>query len=210
MKKFLLGVVLSVFFVTNSAFAMTFSQPVKIGGIHYSQVSRGGISFENATENDGSGTARFGDSIDSLYVHVHNNSYKMKFGAKNESNTITIHARVYFEIFKLASNERGNFFVIKDRYDLLESEKYILLGKKKDGTFVKYFDTEELRKKYFGKQWQGIWFRGIKAQDDMIIVHYQRNLDGRKMQIDSADERGEFRFKWDERAQWFGVEHIVY
>ena len=210
MKKFLLGVVLSVLLVTNAAFAMTFQQPVKIGGIRHSQVSRGGISFENAVENNGTGTARFGDSTDPLYVHVNNNSYVMKFGAKNKSNTITIPAKVYFEIFKLSSNERGNFFVIKDFYDLLETEKYILLGKKKDGTFVKYFDTDEVRKKYFGKQWQGIWFNAIKTQGDTIIISYQRNLDGRQMRTDFADERGEFHFKWDERAQWFGVEQIVY
>ena len=226
MKKFFIGVVLSVLFVANSAFAMTFSQPVKIGEFGWSQVG-GGFVFTNATENNGDirttrgnrkqygkGTARFGNSNDSLYVHY--NSYQksftvVKFGANDVSNTVNFDISVLdYRIFSISNSDRGNFYLLSGGYDLLENDRIIFLGRKSDGTWVKYFDTENLLKKYFGQQQLGYWFNGFKVHDNAISINYRRNFDGRAMSRDYADEYGEFRFKWDDNAQWFSVEQIKY
>ena len=225
MKKFFVGVVLSVLLIANSALAGTFSQPVKIGEFYWDL--NGGFFIKDAAENNGSvytinrhniqtygrGTARFGDSNDSLYVHYNGyvKPFTGYFGAKNASNTIEIGlGETSATIYAIATNGLGNLYLIKGGgMTFLENCWFILLGRKNDGTFVKYFDTEDIHKRYFPQRF-GYWFNDIKTQGDAIVVCYRRNLDGREMSNYSADEYGEFRFKWDERAQWFSVEQVIY
>lgn len=90
---------------------------------------------------------------------------------------------------------------------------YVLLGRRSDGVFVKYFDMEDINVKYFGLQkstygtTKGLrspWYRNCHCQDDTIVIEYERFV-GKNF-----CKAGEFRFKWNESAQWFGVEQVVY
>lgn len=63
---------------------------------------------------------------------------------------------------------------------------------------------------YFGghiayKQRGGVDYDEPKFQNDTIIVTYKNYTDIGKM-----INQGEFRFKWDEKAQWFSVEQVKY
>ena len=88
----------------------------------------------------------------------------------------------------------------------VSGDKYSLLGRKSDGTFVKYFDTWSISEKYFGKRFipnRG-FYDGWHCDRDTIIIEYARFGErGKKIKI------GEFRFKWDDKAQWFGVGVLI-
>ena len=225
MKKFL-GLLAILMMISSSCLAMTFSQHVKLGSIVF--INAPGFSFHDVTSNNGTkiesrragnyfsqGVARFGDGNDALFFHYKQvtrekryNDMITAFGSENIRNTVNITIKMP-RIHKINSDNGIIFYLIEDGNDLAEEDRYTLIGKKKDGTFIEYFDTDKIRKRYFGQQWQGIWFKSLKANENTIIINYQRNLDGRVMGR-TADENGEFRFKWDEKAQWFGVEQVIY
>ena len=230
MKKiFVLGVVLSVLFVAQSAFAMTFSQPVKIGQIGY--LNQGGFELSSASSNKGEpivvrgrtlskkGVAIFGDGSDALYFHYALGTREKRgldivtaFGGNDIKNTISITNMKMPDLYKISTDQKITLYSIEDGNDLDEEDRYILIGKRADGVFVEYFDTDKIRQRYFGKQWSGIRFYDIKFQGNTIVIRYDRNTQGKGFASVKykADEHGEFRFKWDDAAQWFSVEQIVY
>ena len=228
MKKFL-GLLLMLMMIASNCLAMTFSQPVKIGSIGL--INAPGFSFNDVTHNNGTkiesrragnyfsqGVARFGNGDDVLFFHYKQGTREKRyndmitaFGSENIRNTVNITIKMP-RIYKINSDNGVTFYLIEDGNDLAEEDRYTLIGKKKDGTFVEYFDTDKIRKRYFGQQWQGIWFKDIKCQGNQMIIHYERNTQGKGFTsiYNKADEFGEFRFKWDDKAQWFGVEQVVY
>ena len=104
MKKILLGVVLSVLFVANSAFAMTFQQPVKLGAFVWMQVHHNSFEFRGATYNSGQanieqrsgktyyikGVARFGDGDSAIWLHYNKESRPPygRLGGQNANNVL--------------------------------------------------------------------------------------------------------------------------
>ena len=81
---------------------------------------------------------------------------------------------------------------------------YLIIGKKSDGRFVKYIDTRDITRRYFG--WDGtgvspIVYLDMYTQGNTLIVPYYH--------LRNNKSRREFRFKWDDKAQWFGVEQII-
>ena len=130
------------------------------------------------------------------------------------------------KIFQVKNDSSIKFFILKTSEGA--PSNIILIGKK-DGKWIKYFETYSLLKKYFGDRyyfdsWAGInvgkksevrfgnkFRHGLYCSNDTIIIEYEKN-NGGKGPIFGKDtnEFGEFRFKWDEAAQWFGVEQVVY
>ena len=255
MKKILLGVVLSILFVANSAFAMTFQQPVKIG--NFFGTPMGGFVINGATQNNGElfkmrngkiidtktyratvygkGVAQFGTGVDALYLHYDFYKYivdygksfggnyqegaknGVKFGGKNNERLISFNKQISetsCAIEKISTNENLALYMLIYN-PAAGSRDYILIGRRADGTWVKYFDMEGINVKYFGlsKDNYGttmgnrcpIIYEKYRCQGDTIIIDYKRSR-GKSGYV----KEGEFRFKWDEHAQWFGVEHIVY
>lgn len=220
MKKFLLGVAFSVIFVVNSAFAMTFSQPVEIGWMGWSQVGKGagGFSCKNASKIEGSyytkyhrdntytygkGIAYWSDSNETVYVHFdayEKNHYSIRFGTKEIKNTIEI-GILNTWIYKILTDEGIVMYAFRDWYG--PDSDWVVVGKRKDGTFVKYFNTVEITKKYFAPSRYG----AQPVQYDIPIA--ERNTLIFKYRATGAII-GEFRFKWDDKAQWFGVEQVIY
>ena len=85
-----------------------------------------------------------------------------------------------------------------------------ILGKQKNGKWVVYIDSKKLSNKYFGgkdayKEDGGVIYDEPTCREDSIVVTYRRwHWKG------TSKPEGELRFKWDESAQWFGVEQVVY
>lgn len=49
-----------------------------------------------------------------------------------------------------------------------------------------------------------IYDKPICRNDSIVIVYRRWHWKG------MSDPEGEFRFKWDDAAQWFGIEQVVY
>ena len=242
MKK-ILGVLLLLLIMSANCFAMRFSQPLETGfSIIKTQVG-GGTIVKNATQNNGDfykrtyngqtivfdgkgknnlvkygkGVASFGKGADALFAHYdsYSKDSKVYFGGQNIKNTIPIDSMIYGEeIFKIATDEGITFYMIHTSYDLPDETWWTLIGRRKDGVWVKYFSSLEVTKKYFGKQgnvWNGlsICCDNFRVNDDTIIIEYSRyNKNSGKR--GNPIKEGEFRFKWNDSAQWFGVEQIIY
>jgi len=197
---------------SGNCFAMQFSQPIEIGQIGTIQVG-GGISVKNAFYNNGSqynrkndpdrygkGIAGFGEKDNALYVHYdyYNARDTFYFGDKNKNNTIKDNF-LYFQLYKINTNEGINIYSLYKSYG--PEFDYLIIGRRADGRFVKYIDTREITKRYFG--WNGesaspVMYRNLSVQNDTLTMEYQRY--GNKQRI-----QGKFYFKWDDKAQWFGI-----
>ena len=221
----------ALFVFSANCFAMTLSQPQKIGQIRY--VNLPGFDLSDATSNNGeqmhlegnrwrglglcvykNGIARFGSDSNALYFHYRQgtiekkyNDTLMAFGASDIRNTVNIDILCPY-IFKINTNEGSAFYLLDDGYD--PEGRITLIGRGKDGRWVKYFETYSIKKTYFGGQSYGVCFYQPAVIDNAIIIRYDRNFDGRNLQRNDIDEQGEFRFKWDDKAQWFSVEQVVH
>lgn len=236
MKKLYLVLLMWIFFSTN-CFAMTFSQPVKIGEVILPPMGYFDIkeySYHNGTlcKEKGyerlklyeKGFARFGEGSEALFFHYDvNQKVKIpdsnyygamsRFGSQDVKNAVQIWVGIPTIIWKIKTDSDMMFYMLEngDASGMVGTTR-TLIGRKKDGTFVKYFSTYEIKNSYLGKpthkdkkieQSNKIFF-----EENTIIIPYYvfTNIEGDYRNIPV----GEFRFKWDEAAQWFGVEHVVY
>ena len=197
---------------------------------------KGGYFIEGANYNSGNrvihgknasnyetyqeGLARWGEGKNALYCKYDTNTpadsrgfvYGMKFGGKD---MYIFSEDSWREISKIETDEGITLYPLYFRYKRFT--KLDILGCRKDGTWVKYIDMESVIEKYYGKNPRNVdviggaetWERSdnyIVCQGDTIIVPYHVFAYNPYRKIES----GEFRFKWDDAAQWFGIEHIVY
>ena len=96
--------------------------------------------------------------------------------------------------------------VLEQQFDV-RGDKYVLLGRKSDGIFVKYFDTWIISETYFGQGKRippGAFYSDWYCKGNTVVIEYSKYDKMGKIKI------GEFRFKWDEKAQWFSVEQVKY
>lgn len=216
--KMVLGVMLGTLMLSGNALAMTFSEPLEIGCIGMSQ-KVGGFTCKNESANNGDyytkynknnthsfgkGVARFGNGADALYVHynVYQNRGEVKLGGENIANTVSLNILNEW-IYRIKSDDGITLYAIRFWYG--PDSDWRIIGRKKDGTFVKYIDTMDITEKYFGMSTYGaspVRYDIPVCQNDTMIIHYM----GQK----SREYLGEFRFKWDYNAQWFGVEQVAY
>lgn len=203
------------FLLSGNCFAMQFSQPIEIGQIGTILVG-GGVSVKSAFYNNGSqynkkndpdrygkGIAGFGEKNNALYVRYdyYNERDIFYFGDKDKNNTIE-DKFLHFKLYEINTNEGINIYLLYKSYG--PEADYLIIGKKDDGRFIKYIDTKEITRRYFG--WDGtgvspIVYLDIYTQGNTLIVPYYH--------LRNNKSRGEFRFKWDDKAQWFGVEQII-
>ena len=232
MKRFL-GLLVMLMIIASNCLAMTFSQPVKIGEIIYPPVGEGMI-IKNATytSNKPKGNfqkdslypndtlARFSDGENSIYVH-HVKVYNVtpRFGDENINNTIPVETGLYgIRIFQVKNDSAIKFYLLVTQDADGRATTWSCIGKK-GSQWIKYFDTRNIRKKYLGDKSgvQCIFSDGVSyemsggnstyartyCKNDTIVMEYRKYEK-------NITKRGEFRFKWDESAQWFGVEQVVY
>lgn len=214
--NFLMVLLITIFLVSGDCFAMKFFQLVNIGSMGYPPAA--GITFSNAISNSGnvvgifqndkmydSGIAQFATGDDAIYVHYGSHQHPY-FGDKNKNNTIQIKVGLYGEIiFQIKSDSKIKFYILKNMEAMAGFINYVCLGKREDGKFVKYFETNDVLKQYFGTiiPRKGHYIEKISCNNDTIIVEYMQWEDYGKA-------KGEFRFKWNDDAQWFGVEQVVH
>ena len=214
MKKFL-GAVVATVLISNSAAAMQFSQPEKLGMVTWSQVRANGYIFDGETSNKGTkkssgsnyniyskGVAKYGNGEDALYIHYDDShSTFCNLGSKDISNTQKV-GLFCDVIYKITTNKGITLYPINYIYGPAGS--YTIIGRQKDGKWVKYIDTDEIAKQYLGLNsltgGEMIFF--LSSQGDTLVMKYRPNR--------SRYDIGEFRFKWDDAAQWFSVEQIKY
>ena len=218
MKK-IFSLIAFMMLISSTCLAMTFSQPVKIGGgVTWSQA--GGFLVNGAinnkveknfyrggriTERFSKGVAQFGNENEIVYEHYDYEKYKTRvlIGGENISNTFSIEGIENYLIYSIRNDSNIKMYMILLGNDVHWEDGYIIFGKRADGRFVKYFDTYELRKKYFGDA--DITFGDIIFDKDKITIFYESKTSSHRY-----TKIGEFRFKWDEAAQWFGIEQVVY
>lgn len=181
-------------------------------------------SGKNGSARYGKGIARFGNGNEALYAHY--DAYNIKhdqtihFGGKDIKNTIPISSFIFAEeIYKISTNEGITFYMFHTRYDLPDESWWTLIGRRNDGSWVKYFDSDSVTEKYFGKSaraghagvWSGqsICCDNFRVNGNMIAIEYSRYYKGSEPRGNFIKE-GEFLFTWDDAAQWFSIEHVVY
>ena len=215
-KKFFVAVMLSVHFVAQTALAMTFQQPVKIGEIGFpAQAPYHGLIINGANYNDGTpyreksnkttytkGTARFGELVcrydfDADYLDV------MDFGGAND--LVLSHNASFKDIFRID----GDGLTLYALYHNYCTTDLKILGQRGGKWFV-FVDSKKLSEKFFGGN-DGYKLDGSVIYDlptcagDAIVVTWRRW----HWDADSQPE-GEFRFTWDDAAKNFNVAQIVY
>ena len=245
MKK-ILGVLLLLLMMSVNCFAMTFSHPLKTGFKIIKTQAGGGMIVESATQNNGDfykrtyngkttvydgkngkarygkGVARWGNGTDALFAHYnyYSKDSNVYFGGNDVKNTIPINSMIFGEeIYKISTNEGITFYMIHTSYDLPDETWWTLIGRRKDGVWIKYFDSDSVTEKYFGKSaragyanvWNGlsICCDDFRVKGDTIVIEYSR-YHKNSGQRGNLVKEGEFRFKWDDVAQWFGIEQIIY
>ena len=228
-KKFLLGVmlsVLSIFLFAQSAFAMTFQQPASIGKIGFPvQAPYRGLIVDGATYNDGTpyrenrgvttytnGTARFGEGTNALWCRYNfseenNDDCFVKFGGANDF--VLTQDISYREIFQIDNDAGRSLYAIYHTYCVTDLK---ILGVRNGKWFV-FIDSKKISDEYFdGKDGYkldgGVLYDVPTCSGDTIIVTYRRwhwsTGDG------VSEPEGEFRFKWNDKTQRFGVKQIIY
>ena len=218
MKKILSLFVLMLLAISSNCFAMTFSQPVKIGFIFWSQRG-GGFLFQGEDSNDGikkdyhdyykkytysKGVARYGNGADALYIYYDEAQGEYcNVGGNNINNTQRL-GLFCAPIHKITSDEGITLYLIgflSGPIDIFD-----IIGRQKDGKWVKYIDCNDLTINYFGKNELGV----AKYMQYSVPICQGNTLITKYRYPKSIKDNGEMRFKWDEAAQWFGVEQVVY
>ena len=163
------------------------------------------ISFRANIPYGTKGVKQVNNGEDALYIHYDSKNHKYFFGGKEINDTFEARF-VEGLIYKISTNSKITLYCIESGYDIPEDDQYTVYGKRADGKFVKYIDTIDIAKKYFGNEF-GYWFEKITFKNDLIIIEYRRFSNNN---FNNITERGEFRFKWDDAAQWFGIEKVTY
>jgi len=205
--------------IVPNALAMTFSQPVEIGWMGMSPKG-GGFTCKNELSNNGDyytvyiknnrysfgkGIAQFGNKKNILYVYynVYKNGGKVKIGGKNVTNTVEFPI-INEWIYEINSDTGIILYPIRNWYG--PDSEWRIVGTRKDGNFVLYINTMDITRRYFGLDVRNggspIQYDIPSCYGDTVIIKYKHAA--------KRDFIGEFRFKWDDKAQWFGIEQVVY
>ena len=239
MKRFLVLLVM-LMMITSNCFAMVFYQPVRLGMV--SGTPQGGFGIDGASYNNGTsykngqldkqwgklyekGIACFGNGDKALYMHYdcsqvggreYWEAYSPKFGDKNAKNTVALQAGegTSVKVSQIKNDSDITLYLLCEEGSVAGTTNYVLLGRRPDGVFVKYFDMEDINIKYFGLQknkygttmgMKSPYYKKFYCQGDTMVIEYGR-YHGKRGFVNE----GEFRFKWDEKAQWFSVEQVIY
>lgn len=218
MRRFLGLMMFICLLFSGNCFAMQFSQPIEIGEAGIMQAGGGGVYIDGADYNSGKfytkyrkdntrgyekGIARFGNEQDALYIHYSYGKY-LKFGGQDINNTIEDNFPSH-DIYKINTNENIVIYPLVKIYG--PEFDYLIIGRRADGRFIKYIDTREITKRYFGWNKYGAspaTYMDLTVQGDTLIMKYHyRNRANRTI------TEGRFIFKWDDNAQWFGIDKTV-
>lgn len=233
MKKFIKNIfllLLGLLMITNSGFAMAFSQIVEIGEVGFPvQAPYHGFIIRGESYNTGTpyledkkysrsketlktytnGIARFGVGENALYCNYNfkasDFARSIKFGGENDY-AITLDG-TYKEVFRIDNTEKQALYAIYHQYCVSDLN---IIGIQKNGKWVSYINSKKISQMYFNgkdayKEDGGVIYDKPICRNGSIVIVYRRwHWKG------MSDPEGEFRLKWDDKAQWFGIEQVVY
>lgn len=111
------------------------------------------------------------------------------------------------DIYRIDTDEGITMYLIRDEYDLIFEDRYVVIAHQKDGKWVKYMDSQEIGQQYFGKA--GLWAKDFIIEGNKITLPYEL-YGGNYRPSSKPTESGKFVLQWDENAQWFAIDKIVY
>lgn len=198
MKNFF-GVIFALLIVTNSAAAMTFTTPMKFGEISFYVVD--GMIISGADNNfgdpHGKGVATFGHDVTAIKCFYDYYSVP-RFG--DENFNFPVNVMLNTEIYAIFSDEPLIFYLfVNGGYDL-ESTNFTLLGKKFDGTFIKYFDFADFDRELYKRPEGAYLDKNFDFNGNAITFYLKR------------DEKtiGEWKFIWHEGKENFLMQEKIY
>lgn len=193
MRRFVLLAVMLIgcMIYSGTVFAMQFYQMEKIGSIGVSQ-RNGGIRIDNFIYNSGKyfnkydknnttsydkGFAKFGKGDEALYIYY--NSYqkepsRMRVGTEDVNNTIVMNM-LWDSLFRVKASNGKVFYCINFAYG--PDSQWCIVGCHSNGKFVKYIDTEEISKRYFGITTTQtgapfVIYNKLRCDGDTIFIEY--------------------------------------
>lgn len=219
LKVFVL--VLSILAVCmGNALAMKFFQPEELGYISFYMAQNGGAYFQGESnvngkyrrssngadrEYYGQGIVKYGSGRYAIYIHYDTTEpyyCNARVGSKDISNTVEVF--VQSDTVKRIKTDAGITLYVFD-YAHSFQRFYTIVGMTPSGKFVKYIDAREIASRYYGEgAKRSIQFHNMMCSGDTIIIPYAFYYGT------YIENIGEFRFKWDENAQWFGIEQVLY
>ena len=233
-KKYILLFFIMTILPVN-CLAMTFFHMDEIGSVGGNPW--GGFSIDGATYNSGTsfengkfdykwgklyekGCAKFGKIEKPIYVYYdcsqskykkYRDAYSPYFGDKDKRTTVKLGAGEgdCVKIYNVKNDGGLVMYFLVHQGCVVGAEVYVIMGYDKTGKFVKYVDTRQIVDKYLGKEnfgMKGIFLGKYYCRGNTIVIEY---VDPR-ISHNYKSPVGEFRFKWDEKANWFGVEQVVY
>ena len=191
--------------IISDCFALQMTNPEKVGEFGFSQ-RNGKVYFVNAIKNNDN-YAIFGNGSNLVCVYKDKSHVdKFHIGGDTANNTVTF-IGMSNDIYRVYSNDDIVFYILKSAYDM--DTNYAVLGRKKNGQFIKYIDTHEISKKYFNINKNNgtiVYGNTMHVQNDTFYVdcYYYKygadNFPGNKL--------CRFYFRWDDKAQWFGIAQV--
>ncbi len=189
----------------NAVEEFTLPAPEAVGeiGVNF---KTGKLIFTGATQSN-ENSAIFGEGEDTLYAQgvLGNNNVSVNVGGKDINNTFPIDTPLSVKIYKTSTNDGTRIYILKRAYDI-ECD-YLIIGRKLDGTFVKYIDTKELTLKYFGNQEKRT---AIVYEDKVLIKGSTMSFNCFRYKFGENNFPGDkvcrFNFKWNDYNQSFDIE----
>ncbi|TWH48289.1 hypothetical protein [Sporomusa sp. KB1] len=207
-KKMIILFIILLFSSSASCFAITLSQPVEIGSVYTKDLVRYGSQSALPTSLKDKYYDFGKDKVVRLYVNFYGQD---RFGdTKNINNTVSLregrHRSAFYEIFEIAGNKGEVFYVIgcggTDGYS-----DFAIIGKTSDGKYITYVSRnhfENLHPTIKDSVTGPTVGAKIAVEDDTIVLNC-----GRKGMVPPlVPTFWQYRLKWDDKAQWFGIEYI--
>lgn len=221
LKVRVLVLVLSILVVCmGNALAMQFYQPEELGYISFYMAQNGGAYFQgesNVTgkyhrssigigrEYYGQGIVKYGSGRDVIYIHYDTTEpyyCNARVGSKDIGNTVEVFLQSD-TVKRIRTSDDITLYVFEYAHSF--QHFYTIIGKIPSGKFVKYIDSRDIASRYYGeKANRSIQFQNFICSGDTIVIPYAF------YHGTYIEKVGEFRFKWDEDAQWFGIEQVLY
>lgn len=220
MKKlasFLSALVLTTVLSTTCS-AMQFQQPVFIGS--FTGIKGGPVSGESWVISKEvtvkKGTMTMGKGKTAIIFKYEDKKYK-DFIQRNVKEVVAANGNVFpggawnwnnHRVYQINGENGIVVYVDLEPSGTIESDTFLLRGLWHDGKAVNFVDRKAVRQYAGGVQNPVFKYdgKGIRVLNDTICIPYELREDlGWKF-----IKKGEFRFKWNDQAQWFGIEDVVY
>lgn len=198
MKKFFaLMICLLMISAQASAMNLTLNKSIGLISLNYGQNELQIKGYTHLDGNFSKGVAQFGN----VYFHFDcrlesiNADAASRFGSSDFANTVPVYTfEGSTQISPISSDDGREFYLLATETGGGGSMKVI---GSRGGKWVKFFDTLDLKQsKQIGWDW---YLQNLYTDGDKIIFVYE---DWQNKKLCTVI------YKWDESAQWFGVEIV--